>query len=88
MTRKQQRTNLKAAWRMEVVWEDATIFDGGWHTITESLANRDVVRCTSVGVVIADDKQGIVLASGVHGHNVAGVSVIPRGAIISTRRLR
>jgi hypothetical protein len=83
-----KRGNLRAAWRMEVVWEDTTIFDGGWHTLADTLADRDVVRCTSVGIVIADDKQGIVLASGVHRHQVAGATVIPRGAIVKQRRLR
>jgi len=83
-----KRDNLQVAWRLEVVWEDTTIFDGGWHTIEETLASRDIVRCTSVGIVIADDKRGIVLASGIHRHQAAGATVIPRGAIISVRRLR
>ena len=82
------KSNLRKAWRLEVVWEDTTIFDGGWHTRDETLAARKIVRCTSVGIVLADDARGIVLASGVHGHQVAGATVIPRGAIVSVRRLQ
>lgn len=79
------------AHRVEVEWNDSTIPPGGWLPHADVLAKdyrRRQVRCLSVGLLIADDKHGIALASSVHGRDVAGVTIIPRGQIRKTRRLR
>jgi hypothetical protein len=73
---------------MEVEWEDSTVWHRGWEPIEDVLNERDVVRCLSVGFVLADDKQGIVLGASVHGGEVAGVTMIPKGQIIRRKRLR
>ena len=74
--------------RTEVLWEDSTVWHRGWEQIDDVLAERDAVQCTSVGFVLADDERGIVLAASVHGNEVAGVTMITRGQVVSTRRLR
>ena len=79
------------AHRVEVQWDDSTIPAGGWlrHAeVTAKSYRRLHVRCLSVGLLIADDKHGIALASSVHGHDVAGVTIIPRGQVRKVRRLR
>jgi hypothetical protein len=81
-------TPKKHHWRMEVEWEDSSILREGWQEIGAVLERRDAVRCLSAGFVLADDKRGIVLASSVHGSEVAGVTMIPRRSIVKRRRLR
>lgn len=60
----------------------------GWERVAEIIENRDAVRCLSVGFVLADDDRGIVLASSIHGAEAAGIAMIPRSAIISSKKLR
>jgi hypothetical protein len=78
----------KRHWRAEVEWEDSTILHEGWQEIAAVLKRRHAVRCLSVGIVIADDERGIALAASVHGSGVAGVTMIPRRAIVKRKRLR
>lgn len=78
----------KHHWRMEVEWEDTTVWHRGWEDIEDVLRERDKVQCLSVGFVLADDKLGIVLGASVHGNEVAGVTMIPRRQIIKRKRLR
>jgi hypothetical protein len=75
-------------WRVEVEWLDSTILELGWYDIKDALTKRTVTICTSVGFVLADDDEGVVLAGSVHGKQAAGVVVIPRQSIIHTQRLR
>lgn len=77
----------KRHWRVEVTWNDSTILHDGWQPIDAILRRRRVVRCTSVGLVLADDERGVVLAASVHGNEAAGIVMIPRGAIVRSRRL-
>lgn len=76
---------------MEVEWVDSTIPCEGWMRHADVMApayrNR-VVRCLSVGLLLADDKHGIALASSAHRSDVAGVTIIPRAAVKKMRRLR
>lgn len=76
---------------MEVEWVDSTLtHQEGWLTMSAVLSRRkrrDAVRCLSVGFVLADDEAGIVLAATVHGNEVAGITHIPSGAIVSRKRL-
>lgn len=76
------------AWRVEVHWEDSTIPHRGWREVKEILADRKAVRCMSVGFVLADDEQGMVLTNSIHGSEAAGVVMIPRSAIRKVRKLR
>lgn len=78
----------KKHYRVEVEWMDSTILPGGWRTIGDALSSRKAVECNSVGFVLADDKKGVVVASCVHGNEVAGVTIIPRGQVKKVRRLR
>jgi hypothetical protein len=78
----------KSHWRLEVEWDDSTLLAASWEPIADVLKQRKVVRCVSVGFVIADDKKGVVLAGSVHQGRVAGVTVIPAGQIVKRRRLR
>ena len=78
-------------WRLEVEWEDSTLLHDGWEKIGDIIARRDSrkpTRCLSVGVVLADDNRGVVLAASVHGNEAAGVTIIPRSAVRKRRRLR
>jgi hypothetical protein len=79
---------MKRAWRMEVRWRDAKMDNGGWEPIRDHMRGRRGEPCCSVGLLLADDKTGITLASSVHGDKAAGVVHIPAGMIVSRRRLR
>lgn len=78
----------KKHYRVEVGWEDSSMLTQSWHNISTALTRRDVVECTSVGFVLADDDKGLVLAGSIHGNEAAGVVIIPRGQITKVRRLR
>lgn len=75
-------------WRIEVLWEDSTVWQRGWEKIDAVLEERDSVQCLSVGFVLADDKRGIVLAASVHGNEASGIAMIPRRQIVKKKRLR
>ncbi len=60
----------------------------GWAKIPEILASRRIVTCHSAGFLLASDREGIVLAGGVHGAEAHGVAYIPRGAIRKMKKLR
>ena len=74
--------------RLEVLWEDSTVWHLGWEPISDILERRDMVRCLSVGFVLADDKRGVVLGASVHNDEAAGITMIPKGQIVSRKRLR
>ena len=78
----------KHHWRMEVEWEDSTVWHRGWEQIEDVLRERDKVCCLSVGFVLADDERGVVLGASIHNTEVAGVTMIPVGQIIRRRRLK
>lgn len=76
------------AHRVEVEWDDSSHHSAGWRSHSEILAERKrVVRCLSVGLLIADDKHGVTLASSAHGQDLAGTMSIPRGCIRKVRPL-
>lgn len=79
------------AHRVEVEWNDSTIPHEGWMRHADVMApayRKRMVRCLSVGLLLADDKHGIALASSSHRADVAGVTIIPRGQVVRMRRLR
>jgi hypothetical protein len=78
----------KKHWRMEVLWEDSTVWQKGWEEIADILKKRGAVRCLSVGFVLADDDKGTVLAASVHGSQAVGITMVPRRSILRKKRLR
>jgi len=75
--------------RVEVTWEDSVILDeGAWTNIVNALSRRGRTRCTTIGILLADDKRGVVVAGSIHGLEAAGIMVIPRGQVLKRRRLR
>jgi hypothetical protein len=78
----------KHHWRMEVLWEDSTVWQKGWEEIEDVLGKRNAVRCLSVGFVLADDDRGIVLAASVHGTQAVGITMVPQRSILKNKRLR
>lgn len=74
---------------VEVIWEDCLLFTGGWEAHTAVMRQRHRVRQRSVGYILADDKDGIMLAAALsQGGNVFGAHVIPASQIVKRRRLR
>lgn len=79
------------AHRVEVEWNDSTIPHEGWvkhASVVATSYRKRMVRCLSVGLLLADDEHGVALASSAHRGDVAGVTIIPRGQITKMRRLR
>lgn len=75
-----------AIWWIE--WQDSTL-GNRWITTREAVTERDeVTRCYSVGLLLANDKHGMLIASSAHGGEVTGVLTIPRGAILRAKRIR
>lgn len=75
-------------WRVEVTWEDSTMDRGGWRGIRSAKRVRGRTACTSVGLLLRNDKRFVIVATTVHGGEVAGVATIPRSAVRKVRRLR
>jgi hypothetical protein len=78
----------KKTWRLEVTWRDSMLDNGGWEKIKDHAAQRWGDSIHSVGFILCDDKEGISLASSVHGWKAAGVVHIPAGMILKRRRIR
>ena len=76
------------AWRVEVIWRDSVLDNGGWMPVRRHLRPRWGELIHSVGFVLRDDKEGVSLASSVHGDRAAGVVHIPAGMVVKRRRLR
>ena len=74
--------------RLEVTWRDSAFATVGWFSVKSHLRVRWGAPIHSVGFVLRDDKEGITLASSVHGDKAAGVVHIPRGMIVKRKRLR
>jgi len=71
-----------------VVWEDSRLLDSEWQSVKSALRQRRTTRAVSVGFVLADDEQGVVLAANRIAGDVAGVTVIPRRAIVDVREVK
>jgi hypothetical protein len=80
----------KARMVVEVTWQDAGALLGPWDDLDAVLSkkNRAPVHIHSVGYVLSDDKQSLVLARSFHDKRVGGVGIIPASAIVKRRRLR
>ena len=70
-----------------VHWLDAAVAGPGWEEL--STAKPMVpLECWSVGMVFSDDDESMVLLQTVTNDGVAhGRMVIPRGAVVSVKRL-
>lgn len=75
-------------WTLRVEWVDSQVIGGSWESVRDLLKRRKTVLCRSVGFVLADDEDGIVLAASINGRNAAGITIIPRQSITSIRRIR
>ncbi len=70
-----------------VQWLDAKIPQPGWEDLA-TLAPLEPLRCASVGFVLAEDDQTIVLAQTVGEVEVQGRLAIPAGAVTKIFRLK
>ena len=74
---------------LEVVWSDSQLSTGGWESHEWTMKGRQRVFQRSVGYVLADDKDGVMLAGSLsQGSNVHGVVTIPASQIVKKRRVR
>lgn len=75
---------------ISVEWEDSVLSHQGWEPIADVIDRqaRDRVISTTVGIVLADDDRGVVIASSIHGNEAAGIVTIPKSAIRKRKRLR
>lgn len=80
--------NPRKAEILWIEWSDSRLVARGWTPIEKALAQRGTVKCYSVGIVIANDKKGVVLAATTNEGDVAGVTIIPRHAILRVKKLR
>jgi hypothetical protein len=76
---------MKRYRKATVVWEDSRLLGSEWQSVKSALRQRRTTRAVSVGFVLADDEQGVVLAANRLAGDVAGVTVIPRRAIVDMR---
>ncbi|HEY8836728.1 MAG TPA: hypothetical protein VIO16_03420 [Dehalococcoidia bacterium] len=80
---------MKRGRRVEVRWSDAAHANGTWRKIKElRRSRRKNEPIVSAGIVLSDDKRGMMLASSAHDGSASGVIIIPRGVIRKVRRLR
>lgn len=75
-----------------VEWEDSAQPVPGWQW-AHNYESPEVVKCVSVGYLIAETKQALVLAPNVGGlgseqHQVSGIIRIPRSAVRRMTRLK
>ena len=68
-----------------VEWLDAVQGNPGWEEIA-TMGPLEVLRCTTVGFVLSEDDEAIVVAETVAEEDVQGRIVIPRGAVLSMKR--
>ena len=81
--------DIDKAWRLEVEWADSQLIGGSWESMRDLLKRRkSMVRCHSIGYVLADDEQGVVLAASVNGAKATGLTIIPIAQIVKRRRVR
>jgi hypothetical protein len=75
---------------VEIVWLDAAALTGPWDDLGAVLSKkgRALAPIHSVGYVLGEDKQSLVLARSIGGSRVGGVAIIPASAIIKRRRVR
>lgn len=78
---------------VHVLWRDSMILgQGGWFDPEGVLPKEEELVHESVGFLLSDNDEGIVVASSIYlgneeGMRVAAAVFIPRSAIIKRRRL-
>lgn len=74
---------------VEVIWDDCLLFTGGWEAHSDVMRQVRRVRQRSVGYVLEQSKERIVLAASLsQGGNVFGAHVIPGAQVVKVRRIR
>jgi hypothetical protein len=74
---------------LEIVWSDSQLSTGGWESHSATMRGRKRVYQRSIGYILADDKQGVMLAGSLsQGSNVHGVVTIPASQIVKRRKIR
>jgi hypothetical protein len=72
---------------VEVIWVDST-GDGQWHQPEDAEALLSKMDCLSVGYLLHDTPEGIVVSQGTGAMGMRlGSMAIPRAAVISVRHL-
>ena len=74
---------------LEIVWSDSQLSIGGWQDHAETMRGREHIFQRTVGYILADDKDGVMLAGSLsQGGNLHGVVTIPASQIVKRRRIR
>jgi hypothetical protein len=79
---------MKRYRKATVVWEDSRLLGSEWQSVKSALRQRKTTRAVSIGFVLADDEEGVVLAANRIAGDVAGVTIIPRRAIVDMREVK
>ena len=66
-----------------ILWHDA-VNGAGWENL-EELCNESLPLVTSIGFLIHDDENRIILSTGFHGEESIGYMAIPTGMIHSRK---
>ena len=72
---------------VEVTWVDSRMSEKSWHCEDEAKC-WEVSNCRSVGFLLADDEEKIVLAMCWGDANVNGVLAIPKVCIKNVKELK
>jgi hypothetical protein len=75
-----------------IEWEDSAQPISGWQWAAD-YAMPEIVKCVSVGYLIAETKEAVALAPNIGGvgsdqHQVSGILRIPRSAVRRISRLK
>ena len=71
-----------------IEWLDSSTFGGIWNDISEIVDQTHSLLCRSVGWVLLDNKDFIVLVSHLTGKQASGDMTIPKKAILKTTVLK
>jgi hypothetical protein len=77
---------------VQIVWEDSTQPTSDWQWI-EDYQMPQIIRCASVGYLIADTKQALAIAANLgdldkERAQASGIIRIPRRAVLSITKLK
>ena len=71
---------------IEVQWVDSAL-DSGWTSVIDAVA-KEPIHVRTIGFLIGETPEYIVVASSRHGTDAAGIMRIPKVAILSEQRGR
>ena len=70
-----------------IEWEDSSASGGVWNGI-ERLAKMKNQRCTSIGYLVHEDRDCVVVAGHKGGFDFSGDMRIPKRSILRKKRIR